>query len=135
MRRSCSIRTRKPHRSLPSVRPTEATRLPANNCWTSYETTVELQAPHPSRPQCGEPDHRSIGMVGCKPSEGTWRFPRRDQAVLELISAQPQIGAKAANVKLAGVRRIHLSRIHYYLYYRVRGPPEVVEVLALWHTS
>jgi plasmid stabilization system protein ParE len=54
---------------------------------------------------------------------------------LELIAAQPQIGAKAGNAKLAGVRRVHLSRVHYFLYYRVRESPQVVEVLALWHTS
>jgi len=54
---------------------------------------------------------------------------------LELISAQPQIGAKAGNAKLAGVRRVHLSRIHYHLYYRVSQSPRAVEVLALWHTS
>ncbi len=54
---------------------------------------------------------------------------------LELISIQPRVGARASNAKLAGVRRVHLSRVHYYLYYRVRESPNVVEVLALWHTS
>jgi hypothetical protein len=49
---------------------------------------------------------------------------------LELISAEPRIGARAGNVKLADVRRIH-----YYLYYRVHEAPKVVETLALWHAS
>ena len=51
----------------------------------------------------------------------------------DLISQQPAIGALATNAKLQGVRRIYLSRVRYYLYYRVRS--ERVEVLALWHAS
>ena len=50
-----------------------------------------------------------------------------------LISQQPEVGAEATNVKLKGVRRIHLSRIRYFLYYRVQ--PDWVEVLALWHST
>ena len=50
-----------------------------------------------------------------------------------LLIAQPAIGAPAMNAKTKGVRRVHLARVHYYLYYRVRG--EQIEVLALWHTS
>jgi plasmid stabilization system protein ParE len=53
----------------------------------------------------------------------------------ELIRTQPKIGALAGNARLAGVRRIHLSRVRYHLYYRIRRNPERVEVLALWHTS
>jgi plasmid stabilization system protein ParE len=52
-----------------------------------------------------------------------------------LIAAQPHIGARATNAKLPGVRRIHLSRVHYHLYYRLRPDQTVVEVLALWHTK
>jgi plasmid stabilization system protein ParE len=50
-----------------------------------------------------------------------------------LISQQPEAGAKATNVKLKDVRRIHLSRVRYFLYYRVKEGR--VEVLALWHSS
>ena len=50
-----------------------------------------------------------------------------------LLSAQPSIGVSALNTKTKGVRRVHLARVHYYLYYRVRG--DEVQVLALWHTS
>lgn len=53
----------------------------------------------------------------------------------ELICTQPNIGAVATNVKLPGVRRILLSKIQYYLYYRVKSQPQVVEVVAIWHTS
>jgi plasmid stabilization system protein ParE len=48
-----------------------------------------------------------------------------------LVARQPAIGSRAANAKLAGVRRIHLSRIRYFLYYRVRSGQ--VEILALFH--
>jgi plasmid stabilization system protein ParE len=50
-----------------------------------------------------------------------------------LIRSQPRIGALARNARLPGVRRVHLSRVHYHLYYRVM--PEAIEVLAFWHTS
>ena len=50
-----------------------------------------------------------------------------------LLISQPAIGAPALNARTRGVRRVHLARVHYYLYYRVRG--EQIEVIALWHTS
>ena len=53
---------------------------------------------------------------------------------LRLIRSSPRVGARATNVKLAGVRRVHLSRIHYHLYYRLLAGPPCVEVLAFWHT-
>jgi plasmid stabilization system protein ParE len=54
-------------------------------------------------------------------------------AAFTLLISQPAIGAPALNAKTRGVRRVHLARVHYYLYYRVRG--EQIEVLAFWHTS
>lgn len=54
----------------------------------------------------------------------------------ELIRTQPDIGAVATNVRLPRVRRILLSKVQYYLYYRAKGAPHpAVEVLAIWHTS
>lgn len=50
-----------------------------------------------------------------------------------LLSVEPGIGAPASNVRAQGVRRLHVARIHYFLYYRVRSGE--VQVLALWHTS
>jgi plasmid stabilization system protein ParE len=50
-----------------------------------------------------------------------------------LLLAQTAIGAPALNAKMRGVRRVHLARVHYYLYYRLQG--EQIQVLALWHTS
>jgi plasmid stabilization system protein ParE len=60
-------------------------------------------------------------------------FKEEFERCLTLISQEPRIGAKAANAKLAGVRRVYLERIRYHLYYRVR--PTHIEVLALWHSS
>jgi len=50
-----------------------------------------------------------------------------------LLSAEPGVGALVLRPPAQGVRRLHLARIHYHLYYRLRG--DQVEVLALWHTS
>ena len=52
-----------------------------------------------------------------------------------LIALQPSIGARAVNAKLTGVRRVHLSRVRYHLYYRPRLDHGTVEILAFWHTS
>ena len=43
------------------------------------------------------------------------------------------VGARALNTKLSGVRRLHLIRVRYHIYYRVRR--STVEVLAFWHSS
>lgn len=53
----------------------------------------------------------------------------------DLICTQPNIGTVATNVKLPGVRRILLSKVRYYLYYRLKSKPHAVEVVAIWHTS
>jgi plasmid stabilization system protein ParE len=52
-----------------------------------------------------------------------------------LILNQPQIGPPALDVDLPDVRRIHLSRIKHYLYYRVLEVEGVIEVLAVWSDS
>ncbi len=51
----------------------------------------------------------------------------------ELVSIQPSIGLRAQDPALSGIRRLHLYRIRYFLYYRVEG--DTVEILAFWHTS
>lgn len=50
-----------------------------------------------------------------------------------VLTLQPNLGTPARQNRLAGVRRLHLSRIHYYLYYRASAG--AVDVLAFWHTS
>jgi len=58
------------------------------------------------------------------------------QRATELIALQPDLGARARNATLSGVRRLHLARIRYELYYRVvEGPVNHIEILALWHAS
>jgi plasmid stabilization system protein ParE len=55
--------------------------------------------------------------------------------VFLLILNQPYIGPAATDVDLPGVRRIHLSRIRHYLYYRVLESECIIEVLAVWSDS
>ena len=56
--------------------------------------------------------------------------------VTALLALQPHLGARARNSALAGVRRVHLARIRYDLYYRVLEEPQPsIEILALWHSS
>ncbi|HSY51786.1 MAG TPA: type II toxin-antitoxin system RelE/ParE family toxin [Thermoanaerobaculia bacterium] len=54
------------------------------------------------------------------------------ERVSALIAFQPNIGARTRNLKLAGVRRIHIERIHYDVYYRVVGSPAYLEIVAVW---
>lgn len=42
-------------------------------------------------------------------------------------------GAPARRGRVKGLRRVTLTRVRYYLYYRVSGG--ILEVLAFWHTS
>lgn len=50
----------------------------------------------------------------------------------DLITTQPSVGVRVFDVSIQGVRRFHLLRIHYHLYYRLLNE-DTVEVLALWH--
>jgi len=50
-----------------------------------------------------------------------------------LLGAEPLIGALFPSQSARGLRRLHLARIRYHLYYRIRG--RTVEVVAFWHTS
>jgi plasmid stabilization system protein ParE len=50
---------------------------------------------------------------------------------IDLIAAQPGIGARSDDRDLPGVRRIRLDRIGYHLYYSATS--ERIEILALWH--
>jgi len=53
------------------------------------------------------------------------------ERVALLIASRPAIGARASNVTLPHVRRIHIERIHYDIYYRVVSS-ELIEILAFW---
>ena len=50
-----------------------------------------------------------------------------------LLLRQPGVGIKVANTKLPSVRRLHLGRIRYFVYYQLRD--EELIVLSVWHAS
>jgi len=52
-----------------------------------------------------------------------------------LIALQPGIGTRARNTSLPGVRRLHLARIRYDVYYRLIEAPKHLEILAFWHAN
>lgn len=54
------------------------------------------------------------------------------EKISALLSFHPAVGARAQDLALPGVRRIHIERIRYYGYYRVVGSPEYIEILAFW---
>jgi plasmid stabilization system protein ParE len=59
-------------------------------------------------------------------------FRQELRRAFELLLTQPRLGQPVKSARLPDVRRVHLSRIHYYLYYQARG--NEILVLALWHT-
>lgn len=89
---------------------------------------------------------RVVNSAACAITEAAeWWIANRDKSpsafaeelerAFQLVASHPLIGARALNAKLADVRRIHLARVHYYLYYRVVTEPPAIEILALWQTS
>src|SRR5882672_1962393 len=50
-----------------------------------------------------------------------------------LLAEQPGIGAKYEGTRTPGVRRLFLSRVQYFIYYKVEG--DNLHVLAFWHAS
>ncbi|MDR2156057.1 MAG: type II toxin-antitoxin system RelE/ParE family toxin [Burkholderiaceae bacterium] len=50
-----------------------------------------------------------------------------------LLAEQPGIGAKYQGSKTPGVRRLFLSRVRYFIYYKVEA--DTLQVLAFWHAS
>lgn len=55
------------------------------------------------------------------------------EAALALLIDQPGIGAEVAQASSPDVRRLHIDRIRYWVYYRVRG--KRLEVVSIWHSS
>lgn len=54
-------------------------------------------------------------------------------AAFALLAIQPGVGTRVANTKLEGVRRLHLGRVRYHVFYRVKDSTLVI--LSFWHTS
>ena len=94
-----------------------------------------------------EPLHVEVSALAAaqvRTAEEWWRLnrPKAPNAIREelerassLIAVQPQVGTRARNVTLLGVRRLHLARIRYDLYYRLAEAPKQLEILAFWHAS
>ena len=55
------------------------------------------------------------------------------EAALALLAEEPGIGTKVDTSRTDVVRRLHLTRIRYFVYYRVRS--NRLEVVAFWHAS
>lgn len=53
------------------------------------------------------------------------------RGALELLAREPGIGSRVETSRAEIVRRLYLGRIHYFIYYRVRG--QTLEVVAFWH--
>ena len=55
------------------------------------------------------------------------------ESAFGLLLRQPGVGTRVVNARISGVRRLHLGRIRYFLYYRVKEGELVV--LTFWHSS
>ncbi len=55
------------------------------------------------------------------------------QAALNLLLVQPRIGVRVNEASSPDVRRLHLDRIRYWVYYRVRR--NRLEVLSVWQSN
>ena len=53
------------------------------------------------------------------------------RGALDLLVREPGVGSKVETSRSEVVRRLYLGRIHYFVYYRVRG--DTLEVVAFWH--
>lgn len=85
-----------------------------------------------------------LAAAQVRTAEDWWRLnrPKAPNAIREeleraasIISLQPEAGARALNIFLSGVRRLHLARVRYYVYYSLLTDPERIEILAFWHES
>ena len=54
-------------------------------------------------------------------------------ASVALLAEQPSIGAKYEGARTPGVRRLFLSRVGYFVYYKTENG--FLYVLAFWHAS
>src|SRR5215203_6037662 len=107
------------HWWLLSPRLSVARSSPGNNSGSSCAASGEFTAPDQGRPGCSVANRGSSGMVGAKRPLAPGAVRQDVERILALVSVDPGIGARATQVKLRGVRRVTLTRIRYYMYYRV----------------
>ena len=64
-----------------------------------------------------------------------WPGAVRDdvEATAARIASHPGLGARVRQSKTPDVRRFHLRRFKYWLYYRVRG--DTLQILTIWHSA
>lgn len=55
------------------------------------------------------------------------------EAVFDLLVERPGVGAEVTAARSPNIRRFHVDRIGYWVYYRVRG--KRLEVVSVWHSS
>ena len=55
------------------------------------------------------------------------------KAALDALLEQPGIGTRVETSRDQDVRRLYLTRVRYFVYYRLKG--RFLEVVALWHAS
>ncbi len=60
-------------------------------------------------------------------------FKKEVERGFELITRQPHLGSPSLSSRTKGVRRLHLGRVHYHLYYRVLRKQETVDGWELLH--
>jgi plasmid stabilization system protein ParE len=60
-------------------------------------------------------------------------FREELERAFELLVHHPDVGVQIEGTEFMGVRRIHLNRVHYFLYFRRSA--QAIEILELWHTS
>jgi len=53
------------------------------------------------------------------------------KGAFDLLLRQPGVGVRVGNTRLSDVRRLHLGRIRYFVYYRVNDHELVI--LSVWH--
>lgn len=52
-----------------------------------------------------------------------------------LVAEYPEAGAPAEDLELTGVRRVLLVDTQHYVYYRIKGRAQRIEILAVWSTK
>ena len=50
-----------------------------------------------------------------------------------LLAEQPGIGARYVGSKTVGIRRLYLSRVRYFVYYKVEA--DSLHIVAFWHEN
>ena len=72
-------------------------------------------------------------MVVRQPTGGARAIRKDLESALAVLVDEPGIGTRVEIPRADVVRRLHLGRIRYFVYYRVRG--KLLEVVGFWHAS